>query len=147
MSFISARRASERLSFLWTPISKCDDLPCLECAWKVLFACAVALCWSRWKLIFKHGLNAERTCTFAAPQEACCAAWPHPSFCCGLMRHRRSGSKLASNRDFAHWDRAINASSCLVLSWPVLTHFDTSAETKKYALLTGADPQGTLIQV
>ena len=29
------------------------------------------------------------------------------------MRHRRSSSKLASTRVFAHLDHAINASSCL----------------------------------
>ena len=100
---------------------RCVVLQCLECAWKVLFACTVALCLSRLKLSFTHGFNAERTSVSAART---CNGGPLRNvvpilhFCHAaerVMRHRRSCSKLASTRDHAHLDRAINESSYLFL--------------------------------
>ena len=66
-----------------------------------------------------HGLNAERTCVSAA--RTCHGGLlrsvaPSFIFCYAserVMRHRRSSSKLAPTRVFAHLDHAINATSCL----------------------------------
>ena len=110
---------SERLSFPLTPIPKrCVDLPCLQCAWKVLSCALLVSSGVEFHARAHRGAHVRLRCPYM-PRRAAAQRGYILHFCFAaerVMRRRRSSSKSASTRDTAHWDHAINASSWLVLS-------------------------------